>query len=233
MKADVRTEAEKDALQWAVDYFRRCAADLKPGRHGMEEAARGLLLNYDRNRADAEKEISDSLLAAWLGHKEASQYMREFAAVLMERERDRAAELPGNLFHFVLPENLAHFVVEFLRNPDKPRLTRDDSDPEYLAWEDRLRLLITRKPGPRSGDMTSRNVTIWAAMEHIVKTWKFPATRNEATKGKRASAASIVREALKKGAGVHLSEAAVVKAWNKMRLPGEQALALDSRALEK
>jgi hypothetical protein len=153
--------------------------------------------------------------------------MREFAAALMER----GDPLPEGI--------LRNFIVEFLRNPEKPNLRMAQlhtglpadyrySEAEYLARLEEIRSIIARKPGPSSVEHMSRNRAIWIAMEYIVKTWKFPATRNEATKdkGKRACAASIVREAIKKGAGLHLSEAAVVKVWNNMRLPGEQMLAL-------
>ena len=49
------------------------------------------------------------------------------------------------------------------------------------------------------------------AVDHIVDTWKFPATRNSATK--TPSAASIVKIALENGAGLHLTEAAINKIW--------------------
>jgi hypothetical protein len=230
MKADAKTPAdrEKEALQWAVDHFRNCAADMKPegsARHAMEDALRGLIWLYDspipEKRAAAEEDIKASVKYAWLGNAEDSQYMRELAAMLMERGDQ-------------LPEALHNFIVEFLRNPNKPKLPFGNTDERFRAWLDEIRSLIARKPGPSSGVLVSRNIEIWAAMEHIVKTWNIPATRNQATKekGKRASAASIVREAIEKGADVHLSEAAVVKAWKKMRLPGEQALALEPSVMD-
>jgi hypothetical protein len=197
-------------------------------RPQMEDAVHGFLLLYDSKLPDhwaqAEKDIDECTFKAWMGFQEDSQYVREIAAALMERGDP-------------LPERLRYFVEAFLRNPNKPNLSATyiaSHDRAYIAWLDGLRAYIARRPGRGSSDLVSRNIGIWAAMEHIVKTWKFPATRNEATKdkGKRASAASIVREAIKKGAGVHLSEAAVVKAWNKMRLAGEQALALDPAGLD-
>jgi hypothetical protein len=186
----------------------------------MDDALRGLLLQYDsslpKQRADAKADIIEFLIAAWYGHPESSQYMRMFAAALMERGDP-------------LPDVVLGFIVEFLRNPDKPKwptyMLEAARDARGESFIDEVRSRLARKPGKHSSNFVTRNIFIWAAIEHIVKTWKFAATRNEATKG-RASAASIVREAIKQGAGIHLSEASVVKVWNKMRLPGEQALVL-------
>jgi hypothetical protein len=47
----------------------------------------------------------------------------------------------------------------------------------------------------------------------IVLKSKLPATRNDATKGKRASAASIARAALEKAVHIKLKEEAVNKIW--------------------
>ena len=157
------------------------------------------------NQAQAEEDIKHGVEYAWLGNQEASQYMREFAAALMERGDP-------------LPDGLHHFVVEFLRNPNKPRWPNKYDDEKYLAFVDEVRSLIARKPGQGSNDLNPRNTCIWAAIEHIVRTWKFPATRNRATT-RSASATSIVREAIEKGARLHLTEDAVVKVWRKMR-PG-------------
>jgi hypothetical protein len=236
MKADAPAlTAEKEALEWATDHFRKYAEDLKSGRQGMEDAARGLLLSYlnPLSGAEAEEEIRHSLLHAWLGRRDMSQYMCEFAALLMERGDP-------------LPVGLRAFIVEFLRNPEKPDLRKSQlveiltrpptskDETEALAWFEGIREVNIRRPGRGSGDLLSRDTTIWMVMQHIVGTWKIPATRNDATKdkGKRACAASIVREAIKKGAGLHLSEAVVARAWNKMRLGGEEARALFPGLLE-
>jgi hypothetical protein len=242
MKADAPAlTAEKEALEWATDFFHKWADDLKPGRQGMEDAARGLLLSYlnplsgaeaeatvPTSRAEAEEEIRNSLLHAWLGRRDMSQYMREFAALLMERGDP-------------LPEGvLRNFIVEFLRNPEKPDLRKSQlveivtrphtsmDEAKALAWFEGIREVNIRKPGRGPGDLSSRDTTIWMAMQHIVQTWGIPATRNDATKGKRECAASIVREALKKGAGLYLGEAAVVKAWSKTRLGNEDLCVLFS-----
>jgi hypothetical protein len=88
-----------------------------------------------------------------------------------------------------LSETLREFVVGFLRNPMK----------------------VKRRPGPSRLDFQYRDRVIEGAVWHIRDTWKFPATRNEATE--RASAASVVRDALEAGAGVNLTEKAVNKIW--------------------
>jgi hypothetical protein len=226
MKADA--DREKEALQWAVDHFRKDADELKPGHpQGREDAVFGFLLLYDspipERRAQAENEIRANLLEAWLGDQGASQHIRDFAAALIER----GDSLPGGIFD--------DFIVEFLRNPEKPNLLKsklhrgpDRAEAEFYAKLDQIRSINARKPGRSRGDLLPRDVSIWIVMKYIIQTWKFPATRNEATKdkGKHACAASIVREAIKRGAGLHLSEAAIVKVWNKMGLPGEEAISL-------
>jgi hypothetical protein len=62
-----------------------------------------------------------------------------------------------------------------------------------------------------------RDSNIGAAVGFVAKTWKVSPTRNREQKVGRACAASIVRDALARGAGVHLSEADVVKAWDAFR----------------
>jgi hypothetical protein len=212
-------DREKEALKWAIEYFRKSADEMTPEgsrRWALHDMLVGLLFLYDSqlpsNRAAAEEDIKHYVEYAWLGNQEASQHMRELAAVLMERGDP-------------LPDGLHHFIVEFLRNPNKPRWP-SNVDEKYLSFVDEVRSLIARKPGQGSSDLAPRNVTIWAAVEHIVRTWKFPATRNRATT-RRASATSIVREAIEKGARLHLIEAAVVKAWRKMRPGGEDAVVRD------
>jgi hypothetical protein len=121
--------------------------------------------------------------------------------------------------------------VEFLRNPDKPQIPPQPQGEKFDAWLDELRSYIARRPGQSKLDLQSRNVSIWAAVEHIVRTWKIPTTRNQATEN--ACATSIVREALEKGAGVKLKEAAVVKVWRNMRSGGNKYLALDPSGLDR
>ena len=89
-----------------------------------------------------------------------------------------------------LPEYLQSFIVRVLRR-----------DPVFKP---------ASKPGRKYGDLAHRDVFIQAAIKHVAEKWKFPATRRAMS---RPSAASIVQEALAKGAGVHLSEKAVDKIW--------------------
>jgi hypothetical protein len=93
-----------------------------------------------------------------------------------------------------LPKPLADFVIAFLRDPRK--------------W-------LAPRRGRKASTLVVRNINIGAAVGFVAARWKFSATRNRAQKVNRHCGASIVREALAKGAGLHLSEADVVKAWNK------------------
>jgi hypothetical protein len=86
---------------------------------------------------------------------------------------------------------LQKYIVEFLRNPKAP----------------------TRRSGRKASQLANRNWVIHYVIAMIVGRSEIPATRNDASKGKRASAASIVREALEKGAGLNLTEEAVNKIW--------------------
>jgi hypothetical protein len=226
MKADTERSpqrAEKEALQWAIEYFRKNADEMTPEgsrRWALHDMLLGCLMRYNdpRERTEMEKEIDETVDLAWLGSQEHSRYARGFAAALMER----GDPLPGKLHHF---------IVEFLRNPEKPQIPPHAGGEEFDALIDRVRSHMARKPGQRAIDLQPRNVSIWAAVEHIVRTWKIPPTRNEATKN--ACATSIVREALEKGAGVKLKEAAVVKVWRKMRSGGNEVLALYPSGLDR
>jgi hypothetical protein len=73
-----------------------------------------------------------------------------------------------------LSTSLREFLVEFLRDPDK--------------W------MKAGKRGPSGYDLKWRDMIIAGIIGGIVRGWKFPATRNDATE--RPSAASIVHEAL-------------------------------------
>ncbi len=86
---------------------------------------------------------------------------------------------------------LREFIVDFLRNPKEPK----------------------RAVGRQTSEHLHRNLVIGYVIASIVLRSKFPATRNDATKGKRASAASIARAALEKAADIKLKEEAVNKIW--------------------
>jgi hypothetical protein len=87
-----------------------------------------------------------------------------------------------------LPRDLRGFVIELLRNPNKKI-----------------------KPWARSNTLLERDKLIADAIIFITNKWKISATRNPATE--RASAASIVRKALKIAAGLPLKEKAVNTIW--------------------
>jgi hypothetical protein len=87
-----------------------------------------------------------------------------------------------------LPGPLKEFVTEFLRSP---------------------RATGSRRGRPAS--YTRDDVISWAVSEISIR-WKFFPTRNDATE--EASAISIVKKALGE-VGVHLTEAAITKIWNK------------------
>jgi hypothetical protein len=90
MKADAKSPAEQEALQWAIEFFRKNADEMTlegSRRWAVHDIVHGLLITYDdpRERIEVEKEIDDSVGLAWLGFQEHSRVMREFAAALMER----------------------------------------------------------------------------------------------------------------------------------------------------
>jgi hypothetical protein len=95
-----------------------------------------------------------------------------------------------------LPKPLLDFVVAFLRDPGKSQ---------------------TRRPGRKTSTLTIRDSNIGAAVGFVAAKWKISPTRNREQKNICACAASIVRDALAEGAGVHLSEADVAKAWATFR----------------
>ncbi len=188
MKADSRPSAENEALQWAVDHFRKQRDQLTPdgSRRGLAELFDGFAL-YTHDRFCDDPELLDTLHdmyaryveAAHDGHREIGRLLRMLAATLIDRGDQ-------------LPKPIRSFIAEFLRNPNK-----------------RIKRL---RPKPIWFDLRLRDSVIVDSIEHIVETWKFSATRNEATE--RASAASIVREAIEKGGGIPLTEKAVNKIWN-------------------
>jgi hypothetical protein len=94
-----------------------------------------------------------------------------------------------------LPDVMRGFIAEFLRGNIK---------------------IKQRKPGPDRWDLLNRDLEIVGAIEYITETWEIPPTRNYATK-QRASAASIVQEALETAASVHLTETAINNIWNRTR----------------
>jgi hypothetical protein len=193
MKADAKSLAEQEALQWAIEFFRDRKDELKGDRRRAIEYFRDALLdeyNDPLHRTQAEKELASKVEWAREGDDVAFQLICNFAGTLIANNEP-------------LPESVRDFISEFLSGPDF-----------YLK---------RRKPGPNLADLACRDFNIWAATEHIVRTWNFKATRGREQKI-RASATSIVREALEKGAGVSLGEDAVIDAWKALRSLDEDDL---------
>jgi hypothetical protein len=67
--------------------------------------------------------------------------------------------------------------------------------------------------GRKTSELVNRNRVIHYVIATIVLRSKFPATRNDASKGKGPSAASIVCAALKQSVSIKLTEEAVNKIW--------------------
>jgi hypothetical protein len=182
MKADVQpsVSAEKEALQYATDYFRRYADGLKRNASLFNESFVSLLLELPSSKLVHPPEYALSLcIESAPQQPRATVVLCKLAAGLMEREDP-------------LPSKLQKFIVEFLRNPSTG---------------------AKRGRGPDKLALRSRNDLIGFAINRIATTWKFPPTRNDASKGKRACAASIVREALASSAGIPLKEAAINDIW--------------------
>jgi hypothetical protein len=176
MKADVQSQAEKEALEWATDLFRDRADDLHPGEKEWLNDKAWLIKQLSDGRDDRLREALDVYIHnARGGYREYIRALCDFAAWLTERG-------------IALPAPMRHFIAEFLRNPK-----------------------MSRKRGRNSSDLWARNFAIGWAMVQIVKRWKFPPTRNEVTEP--ASAASIVRMALDRGPGIHLSEKSINRIW--------------------
>src|SRR5262245_29003262 len=114
MKADVQSAAEKEALEWATEFFRKRADEMDPENsalRGRVDRLSGLLFLYDKplpgHKAQAEEDIQHFLFHALMGRKEAAQHMRDFAADLIAR----GDPLPNN--------GLRGFIVDFLCHPDR------------------------------------------------------------------------------------------------------------------
>ena len=90
-----------------------------------------------------------------------------------------------------LPKPLADFAAASLRDPREP-----------------TKVIRGRKP---SMDKAGLDALMAVVMHHIAETWGFKPTRNVASAG--LCAASIVKAALKTGAGIRVSESRVAAAW--------------------
>src|SRR5262249_3913791 len=102
-----------------------------------------------------------------------------------------------------MSQNLQTFVYFRLLHPNMK--VRQNSDGYSVS-------AFKRKSGPKADDWMYRDWQITHAIESIRYKWGFQATRNPASQS--PSAASIVRDALEKGANQNLTEGAVNKVWN-------------------
>jgi hypothetical protein len=183
LKADAQSSLEREALEWAVAYFRTHGAELTGDgsrRRLIADGVAFLLKEHDKAKDGFDDYVDgvDAYLHAWENGIEAGlpDIRREFAAALLERGEP-------------LPRRLLKFVADYLRNPET----------------------AGRKRGQNIYKLKHRNLAISFAIAQIMEKWKFEGMRNDATVG--ASAASIVRDALEKSASLHLTEAAVHKIW--------------------
>src|SRR5262245_40367557 len=109
--------AEKEALEWATDFFRRCKSDLggtESKRLGRERVWQMLLSAWDNSDKQAEKIVRATQGGARL---------REFIASLMERGEK-------------LPKPLRDFVIAFLRDPQNFLKKQRGRKPVDLIWRD-------------------------------------------------------------------------------------------------
>jgi hypothetical protein len=157
MTAVVHSLYEKQALAWAIQFFRDRTGQLtrEGSKKTWDELISGLLLeahevyNYSREERG---QVYLSMVDGARRHSYGVQLLLGFAATLIERGEP-------------LPEEMRGYVAELLRDPPK----------------------LKRKPGPGLHDLRSRNSAICDALRHINETWKFPITRNHYSKGPSAA----------------------------------------------
>jgi hypothetical protein len=189
MKADAQSLVEKKALEWAVGHFKRSRNSLKRGAN--------------KRRSNAEMECMVFMYDKW-GHEDPEWQDRDLADLVTAAGKDERTFVFLREYIAELIERgkplcgpLRDFTAKFLRNP-------------YMK--------VKRCPGPDRLDWAWRDFLIERAIRHIAETWKFAATRHSRDLGKRPSAASIVQEALAKGANFHITEAAINKIWRRESL---------------
>jgi hypothetical protein len=186
MKVDGQaSDREKDALKWAIDFFREEADVLRPSGSKAALYESDTLIDMHDNWRNEQPRKFHAYFAELLNASldEDGDYARFRLSALAAELLERGEPLTGPL---------KVFVVKTLRR-----------DPIFES---------PTKRGPRPNDLIERNLCICEAVEHIIKAWKFAPTRNVATQ--TPSAASIARDALEHGVAVHLSEKAVNKIWN-------------------
>ena len=188
MKADA-SDAGREALLWAIDYFRnggRLTPRTQKEKRQEEEEWRSLVIRrYDACRHD--EPIADlvSALTSTGGIK----------ALEQGRQEQGIRALRGYVVSMLeqgerLPQSLADFAAAFLRDPrDFTKARGRKRDPNKF----RLDMLMV---------MT---------MLEIIETWGLKPTRNVATD--KTCAASVVKAALKTAWGISVSESRIAAAW--------------------
>jgi len=189
MKADVQSQAEKEALEWAIQFFRLQAKHFThKGRaeRAQEIAEFTAAILFDDDLVPPEvrpQRLSERLANAVVDGNELSiKIMCELAIKYLELEKP-------------LPSELRTFLLFHLRYPGAKLQVREGQKGfTGVEW-------IKPKPGPGGYYWLIRNYAIVHAIERIMFKWKFQATRSPATKelAKRASAASIVCEGIELG----------------------------------
>ena len=147
------TKDEESALQWAIDFFRKRAAEMT--RDGSERASIELAVNtlldgwiYDAERDSAEE--MDARTAKFINdmrNHDAAHLVARLAAMLMERGDQ-------------LPKSMRDFVIDFLRDPKWETGKRGPKTRTLVIrehrrrrWSGRTRLRICADP--QSGGQAS------------------------------------------------------------------------------
>jgi hypothetical protein len=156
VKAEAQS-VEREALQWATDWFRDRASFLSAEgsrRYLVASAVNSFLAAYDTAKYSIktdEKIYVEDLLHNFKEEHFSPDLRCEVAAALLERNER-------------LPSSLREFVVDYLRNPK-----------------------IKRKAGRDFYDLKLRNELIAHTINIISERWKFHPTRNDATEDASAA----------------------------------------------
>jgi hypothetical protein len=182
---------EEAAFAWAVDFFRRHAADMLPGGSGQvaaRYAANVILTGWENDmRRCPEKDAGTAAIELLeklsdVVMKDGSSLTPHIIAAMIERGDD-------------LPRPLAEFNAKFLRDPEK--------------WRGRG----TR--GRKSTTAFGRDLYIGCAVGILETKYGFPPTRNRAAK--HPCGTSIVVNALNKTIKSNVSEADIERIFTRWR----------------
>lgn len=195
-------EQERAALTWSTEYFRRFKADLEKGipDEFHKQCADFAVKMYDswgENAAGNTNPLLGAADATVNGVKNGPYKLAGFTLTDSDVDgflRRTCATLMER--DKQLPAPLASFVAASLREPNQPS-----------------------SPGRKGTDLFNRYATIGIAVDYVMRTWGFMATRNRYnTKG--VCAVSIVKDAVAAGANLHLSEAEIIQASKRYRRLG-------------